>query len=180
MIYILNYRGCSIISQSIKMMTWGDYSHTAIANDAGFAIESWHVGGVSFAESPWANHIAETPIVVYAIDAKPFVHEAIWNLAYNKIGKKYDFRALLGFIPGLRIFWRDKATQWFCSHLIAYACDHGGYPLFSEQTPLYKISPTMIDTSVALRRLGECINIEGFRELVATTTKQSAPVSHLY
>jgi len=162
MIYILNYKGKSFISRCIQAITWSPYSHTAIANEIGETIEAWHIGGVLRAKNPWYNHTPGTIISVYGYDK-----DDAWSVVSAEIGKKYDFRALLGFMPGLRLFWKDDPDKWFCSHLVAYGCLLAGKSLFSSQTPLYKISPGMIDTSPSLRKLGDVSNFKDYLTLIS-------------
>ena len=166
MIYILNYKGRSTISKVIQLATWSEFSHSAIANETGDTIEAWHIGGVTKALTPWYNHTRGTEIVVYGLKLDPISARRIWEEADNLAGTKYDFRALLGFIPGLRWLWSDSPRHWFCSHLVAAACKRGGAPLFSPQTKLYKISPALIDTTPELKRLGVVRDMKEFKELV--------------
>jgi uncharacterized protein YycO len=167
MMYVLNYRGRSLISRAIQAVTWSRYSHTALADSSGVTIEAWHRGGVDMAANPWSNHTPGTPITVYSLrQADPAAAGRIWQTAQGEIGKEYDFKALLGFLPGVRLFWKDDPDKWFCSHLVAWACAAGGCPLFSPQTPLYKISPGDIDYASPLQRIGEAATLEEFRRLV--------------
>ena len=166
MIYILNYRGKSLISKLIKLATWGEFSHTALCTKQGHTIEAWHIGGVDKAPSPWHNHTTGTEVTVYGLKLSPVSAKRIWNEADNLVGSKYDFRALLGFIPGVRWLWGDNPQHWFCSHLVAVACKRGGAPLFSPQTKLYKISPALVDTSAELTRLGVVRDMIEFKDLV--------------
>ena len=173
MIYILNYKGLSLISKAIKMATWSPYSHTAIANNHGAVIEAWHKGGVRLSMSPWSLHKEKTPISVYRVDGISYrIAAKIWKSALLHVGEEYDFRALYGFIPGLRALWKDDPDKWFCSHLVAHVCRLSGRPLFSWTTPLYKISPGLIHYSPALSPLGEVKDYAEFKKLItlAATT----------
>lgn len=166
MIYILNYRGISIISKGIKFVTWGDFSHTAICNEHGITIEAWHHGGVEKTPSPWHNHKPNTEIIVYSLAINSITAAAIWKEAIFLVGTKYDFQALLGFIPVLRMFWKDVSTHWFCSHAVATACKRAGESLFSPQTKLYKVSPALIDTTPKLEEIGTVTNMYEFHNLI--------------
>ena len=170
MIYILNYQGLSGISKIIQTVTWSKYSHTAIATHEGTTIEAWHKGGVTRNTHPWAVHKPLTPISIYQLKyADQFDAHRIWRIALGEVGKGYDFQALCGFIPGLRWLWKDDPAKWFCSHLIANICKRGSLPLFSYQTPLYKISPKLIDFAEPLTLLGTVTNIREYRLLVNPT-----------
>ncbi len=173
MIYVLNYAGLSPISAGIQLATWSRFSHSAIANKSGLTVEAWHIGGVDLAADPWENHTLGTPVIIYSLDISEAVAARIWDAVCGEIGKKYDFRALAGFIPATRWLWRDDSEKWFCSHLSAWACKKGGYPLFSEQTKLYKISPGLIDTSSQLKILGVVTDFKEFRQEVREETEKN-------
>ena len=158
-IYILQYEGLSLASRAIKLITWGTYSHSAIGNSTGNVIEAWQRGGVSQAYSPWVNHKLKTPVAIYSLDTSEFQDKAIWEYALRKCGFKYDWRALLGFLPAFRFLWRDSPTKWFCSHLVAHCCQMGSCSLFSQETPLYKISPTILTWSSKTKFIGQATNI---------------------
>jgi len=166
MIYVTNYAGTSIVSRIIQAVTWSKFSHTALCDSSGLTIEAWHISGVEITEHPWVNHKAKTPITVYAFREDADL-DMIWFSMSALVGKKYDFRALIGFIPGLRCFWADSADKWFCSHSVAEACRMAFYDLFSHQTMLYKISPGLIDMSPRLVRLGVVKNMVEFEKLIS-------------
>ena len=90
----------------------------------------------------------------------------IWKQAESYVGQKYDFRSITGFIPGLRWLWRDHTHKIFCSHVVAKACKTSTFGLFSPQTPLYKISPGLIDYSPSITLLGEVHNMTEFTQLI--------------
>jgi hypothetical protein len=171
MIFVLNYQGKSFVSRVIEAVTWSTYSHTALCTEDLQTIEAWegHGGVVSTSPSPWSNHKQYTPISVYAyFDIHPKQQQRIWEYAIKELGKDYDYRSILGFLPLLRHWWKDKEDAWFCSHLVAHASKKGGCPLFSPQTPLYKITPGMIDYSPRLKLL----------QTVVTPTELSAVTNH--
>ena len=165
MIYVLNYEGKSLISRAIQAVTWSKFSHTALCDKSGLTIEAWHHGGVEITEHPWVNHKPETPITVYAFDDNADL-DMIWFSMSTLVGKKYDFRALLGFLPVLRYFWADSNSHWFCSHSVVEACRMAFYDLFSLQTMLYKVSPGLIDMSPRLTRIGTVKDMVEFWKLV--------------
>ena len=161
-IFILQYKGTSFISKLIKAVTWSKYSHTAIAHGGtGWCVEAWEKGGITMAASPWENHKPNTEIDVYSF--KPdwiYQNRQIWKAALAMTEYKYDFISLLGFLPILRHFWKDDPKKFFCSHLVAQVCSAGDSPLFSEQTPLYKISPGLVPWSPRLKYAATVTNNE--------------------
>ena len=161
-LYVLQYEGISLISFGIRAATWSSKSHSAIANgDTGWIIEAWHKGGVTHEPSPWANHTPETMIDVYEILGLDRIsHDLIWHYSMAKEGLEYDFQSILGFLPGLRWLWRDDLEKYFCSHLVADSCKEAGEPLFSNETPLYKVSPGKLAWSPRLKKCGTVRNYE--------------------
>lgn len=164
--YILNYKGRSPVSQLIKLVTWGSFSHTAICDIHGCTIEALEGKGLCISDTPWSKHKINTPVTVYTLPMVQTVADCLWLNARKRVGLKYDYRALTGFIPGLRWLWKDDITKWFCSHLVAQVCQEVNFNLFSPQTPLYKISPALVDTSVILKQVGEVHNMLEFNQLI--------------
>lgn len=166
MIYLLNYEGTSVISRTIKAITWSKFSHTAVAHESGMTVEAWHRGGVHIVSDPWKNHKSNTRVTVYALDINETIARQIWDAICSKIGNKYDFRALFGFVSLTRWMWKDDPDFDFCSHVSSWSCRQGGYPLFSPQTPLYKISPQIIDTTPVLSVLGVVTNLNEYLKII--------------
>ena len=152
MIYILQYQGTSFISRMIEAVTWSRYSHSAIANDFGGICEVWEGNGGMMAFSPWENHTPGTVVDIYALSAIG-KDQRIWNEALLRVGTKYDFLSILGFLPVLRHWWKDDPDKYFCSHYVAECCRLGGAPLFSPETPLYKLSPGVLPWSPRLKKV---------------------------
>jgi uncharacterized protein YycO len=149
--YILQYQGISLASRLIKLVTWGIYSHTALANSAGFVCEAWEHGGVTHTTNPWENHTLGTKISIYKLKCTLEQETMIMDRAVSQLGHKYDWQALFGFLPILRNLWKNDSNKWFCSHFAAWACRQGGVPLFSQTAPLYKVSPSRITWSSKLK-----------------------------
>jgi len=164
--YILSYKGRSVASQLIKLVTWGSFSHTAICDIHGCTIEAITKKGVCVSNTPWSAHTINTPVIVYTLPIVQTIADRLWLNAQKYVGLKYDYKALTGFMPGLRWLWKDDIDKWFCSHLIAQICQEVNLNLFSPQSPLYKISPALIDTSVILKQLGEVHNMLEFNKLI--------------
>jgi len=103
--YLLSYKGSSFASKAIKLVTWGDVSHSAIASNDGWVQEVWEGCGYSLVADPWENHTEGTPIDVYTIDG---ADEAVWKAGLAEQGSTYEFASLAGFLPLLRHWWRDS------------------------------------------------------------------------
>jgi len=159
MIYILQYKGISLPSRWVQLATWGEYSHSAIANYDGTLVEACEGIGVTHSMSPWEKHREGTVIDIYEISTSlvtnPHIHyHEIWKEALKHVGEEYDYISLIGFLPLLRYFWTDTPDKWFCSHLVAHCCKKEGIPLFSATTPLYKLSPTVLPWTPILQLAG--------------------------
>jgi len=166
-VFVLNYKGKSIISLLIKFFTWGKYSHTALSNDAGRVIEAWHIGGVQEHINPWVIHKEGTEIDVYGIVQLHSIDaEDIWEYARTFKGMKYDFRSLFGFLPFLRWLWKNDLKKWFCSQLTVVILKHFYIFLFNSTWPLYKVSPTSVGSSVAIEKLGTATNFNEYLVIV--------------
>ena len=161
--YLLSYKGSSFASKAIKLVTWGDVSHSAIASNDGWVQEVWEGCGYSLVADPWENHTEGTPIDVYVIDG---ADEAVWKAGLAEQGSTYEFASLAGFLPLLRHWWRDKPHAWFCSQFVAHCCRMGGAPLFNQQTPLYKLTPTMLTYSPRVKWVAEVTDEKGWSELL--------------
>jgi len=173
-LYILQYRGTSLISRLIRSITWSNFSHSAIANAEGYVIEAWEKAGISYAASPWENHTPGTVISVYKLAAEG-KEMRIWNEALLRCGGEYDFMSIFGFLPILRHFWSDDVNRFFCSHLVAYCCRRGGAPLFSQATPLYKVSPGLLTWSPRLKWIADVKNDDEWDEVVVDNLQSLGP-----
>jgi hypothetical protein len=135
----------------IKVFTWSRFSHSALANHEGDILEAWEHNGIASELSPWANHTVETVIQVYEVESTSQQARITWNIGKELVGGGYDFISILGFLPITRRWWKDDPKKFFCSHYVAYCCRKGGVPLFSQETPLYKLSPGVLPWSPRLR-----------------------------
>lgn len=125
-------RSNKIGSRIIRFVTWSRWSHVALVNDDGMAIEAvWpRVRMVPVAEimrTHSESHIVE---VEHAPDE-------VWRAALSQVGKPYDLGAVLGFL--FRRDWQD-ASKWDCAELVAWSFAAGGRALFRE-TYLPRITP---------------------------------------
>jgi len=162
-VFIGGYRGISPVSLGIKAVTWSPYSHVSIINGSGWTIESWHKGGVQHVTDPFTLHSQDTIVDLFRLNYPEEIHLGVWGSALRKVGMGYDFRALTGFIPGLRWVWKNDPDKWFCSHQVADDClASGTYRLFNKTTPMYKMSPGFVLSSPWLVKLGSMQNMAEF------------------
>lgn len=166
-LYIGAYYGVSIISRCIQIVTWGPKSHIALIKKSGETIEAWHnPNGVKQSKTPWSLHTPNTVVALFELN---YDGAEVWRRAEAEVGKPYDFRALLGFIPVLRLFHKNDPTKWFCSELAAYACDINeakGKSLFNHTVEYHKIDPSYLTSSPNLSFVGNVMNMEEFKKVV--------------
>ena len=166
-VFIGGYKGKSFVSKCIKWATWKLLSHISLIKINGATIQSWHKGGTLLHKDPWELHTEGTPIDIYALSYPEEFHGIIWEKALKKVGSKYDFRALLGFIPFFRKLWKDNPDKWFCSHQVADDClVDDEYRLFNTQLPTYKIDPGLLVASPYLYYIGTATNFLEFKIIV--------------
>jgi len=107
-------------SHLIRLFDCGhcDFSHVGIITKCGeFVIESTAKNGVSL------THIKDfkSRASKFKEGFFPCVDpSASYNLAYDQLGKKYDYAGALGLgLPFIGRKW-DDAERWFCSELLAH------------------------------------------------------------
>jgi uncharacterized protein YycO len=136
------YKGNSFIGRGIRFFSRGGYSHVAIRLNDGRIIESYPFHGVRIRNS-LHEKIRNTQIDVYNIPTTPKQDEIIKSFLANQIGKKYDYRALLGFLFYVTKEKRRQRNKWICSELVFIAFQKAGINLL-ERVDAWKISPTML------------------------------------
>lgn len=132
---VLFYRGTSIVSTVIRWQTRSRYSHVAMQNGDS-VIEAWHIGGVRLTKSPFESHTNGTVIDVCMFDFGGHIEQKMWNWLLAQVGKRYDFRMVLRFLPRLKETEESK-DKYFCSELCMAASVVGGLPFLSRVSPAY-------------------------------------------
>jgi hypothetical protein len=127
-------------SRLVRSITKGKWSHCGFYDpDTKTVIDSLaSVGGVTeYHIDHLRSYFPRTEI----LSLRAFPH-AVLASARGEIGKPYDYRALLGFLPLTRKLsrnWQDP-TRWYCSELVAACADrHFISPLFPSS--VQAISP---------------------------------------
>ena len=141
---VLLYRGTGFVSQIIRWRTWGDYAHVAMLV-RGKVYESIEGKGVVSAMQDY--HLGKRlPTKVLQIELPSVVVDKIEEWCKSKVGDKYDYTAIYGFIVR-----RDRQSngKWFCSEYVTEAFKHAGVDLFLR-TPSWKISPQLVSISPML------------------------------
>jgi len=150
MIEVLFFEGLGLISRLIQWQTRSHVSHVALRMD-GEVIEAWHVpfprGRVyhhaNMAEC-MAIHDPLTRIDVFHVrtmttETERLVRTGAWRFAKSLVGKPYDLRMVIRFLPRMGEAKGTRA-RWFCSELVASAFEVGGLPILRRIKPCY-VSP---------------------------------------
>jgi hypothetical protein len=143
---IVLFQGTGPIGAAIRWQTRGKYSHAGWLCRDGSIIEAWHQGGVLHSDSPFVLHGEGAKFDVYSVHGitseqsrkvEAFLHE--------QVGSGYDFVGVLRFLSHVN---RNNYKRWFCSELVAEACEEAHLPLL--MTEAWRISPTALSWSTEL------------------------------
>jgi len=147
MIELLYYHGKSWVSKAIQWQSRSPISHIAMRRDD-VTIEAWHkplpFGKVQKNEgklSPFVLHTPGTRIDVFTVPrldepGGEWIQGRAWSWALSQVGKKYDFRMVLRFVPRMSET-KASADKWFCSELVTMAFTVGSYPLLERQSAAF-------------------------------------------
>lgn len=133
-------KSSSFYSKLIRFLTWSNYSHVGFVLEDGFILDSdFMSNGVK------VRTFEELKITEYEIYTKecPTVSRTALDFACSQVDKPYDWTALFGFF--IRRNWQEN-DSWFCSELVAWACDKAGTPLVDKE--LWRVTPQDIYQSV--------------------------------
>lgn len=162
MIQLAAYRGKSWVSRAIRVLTYSEYSHTAVrfmcdlevGTDrgvrkiaAGNVIEAWS-GGVRLVKDLSAQHTPGTPVDLFELKQPLTAGEATQMAAFlvQQLGKPYDYVNVMRFVPLARLLAPRPAAGWwtrshvFCSELAMEAFATAGRPLL-ERCPSWEVPP---------------------------------------
>lgn len=139
---VLLFRGKGIISALIRWQTRGQFSHAALLMRDGRIVESWQ--GVGVRVHTLNNWEGVTKFDVVGMTDEQF--DVAINFALSKLGKSYDYWAIVRFISRKRMPNNDR---WFCSELTVAALEHAGIKLL-ERIEAYEVSPGMLSHSPLL------------------------------
>lgn len=145
MIRIAQYRGVSLVSRIIKFVTRGKYSHTAIMLSDDEVVEAWEgCSRVRVIKNLSDGHRAGTPVDIYELPCSTAQEAAFLGFIAWQIGKKYDRFGLLAFFLNTQKL--ERQHRWFCSELLAGACEYAGIELI-KNAEHWQVSPTMVTRS---------------------------------
>jgi hypothetical protein len=184
------YRGVSLISKAIRWQTWSDYSHVGLGlwfDDrmtladwiaTGETIEAWQSGGVRSGKAgPCAGHTLGTRIDLFDLPgAWPATQATAWHFASQQVGKGYDFRGVLRFLPRSGRH-PDSDDRWFCSELVEAALYEAYSPLLLRIEP-QRVTPALIVLSPLLRYIGSCQHPKGWGAPMLFADPGMDPLGH--
>lgn len=130
--YIIN--NSSIFSSIVKLFTFSRWSHVVISFDENTYIDSIFIDGVRLYNKKFFldNYKKYQEISVLLSE-----YETAREFALNQVSKKYDWKAIIGYIF-YRRKWQDE-SKWFCSELAATILERGGRKIF--RADLSRITP---------------------------------------
>jgi len=110
-----------IESRLIRWFTWSDWSHVDFVLANGKFLGARLDGGVRIRPHDYLTPSKYRYAYVEVADPRK-----VYGWATSQIGKKYDWRAIVGFLP--RASWQDPG-RWFCSELFAAAFEKKERPI---------------------------------------------------
>lgn len=116
-----------IFARLTRWATWGEYSHVDFILPDGKLLGALPEGVEVHSPRKY------TKVIVYEVDAPKEVLE----MALTQVGKKYDWKGILGFGIKKRV---ESKNKWFCSELVAWAFEQAGSPLLLTDKH-WRISP---------------------------------------
>lgn len=155
---IVLFRGTDPLSRLIRLQTRGEYSHAAWMLRNGSVIEAHMRGGVVHSHSPFVRNATE--IDVFAVRGETLGRrKAVEAFLREQLGAGYDAMAILRFLSKVN---RDNYDRWFCSELVAEACEEAGMPLL--RAPAYLVSPVTLSWSTELELVVSRAGIDWWEE----------------
>lgn len=149
------YHGTGLIGSAIRWQTRGPYSHAAWMCRDGSAIEAWHLGGVQHSVSPFALQSAGTRMDVFSVKGiSSRQMDAVEDFLREMVGCRYDWLGVVRFLSGVN---RNNWDRWFCSELVAEACEFAGRPVLEAEA--WKLSPSTLAWSTELRQMWSQVDV---------------------
>lgn len=139
---LLAYKGKSITSKAIRILTRSEYSHIAIELDNRMMIEAWQRSGVVERANFREGHTPGTSVDVFDIEG-PLDSARAEKFLRDKIGAKYDWLNVFRFLyckPAV------ENRRWFCSELAEYALAEGFVTLLRGNKSHHSPRDTVMST----------------------------------
>lgn len=147
------YKGSGLISKTICWHTRSDFSHVGIELADGSIIEAWHKGGVRQRPSllDGMEKTVRVDVLEFVAPITQTQEEAAESFLKAQLGKKYDWRAIGGFLTrNTTAEDRRNSDRWICSELAFVACAKADR-LLQERKAAWMINPDHVSMSPLLR-----------------------------
>ena len=132
-----------LTSKAIKWFTWSKWSHVDFVLRDGRFLGARLDGGVQIR----AHDYLVPSIFKYAY-VEVDDPRRVYGWASSQIGKPYDWRAIVGFLP--RKDWHESG-HWFCSELVSAALEQSGHPIVDRSA--FRITPQTAYESVEVKKI---------------------------
>lgn len=140
------FRGNGPIASLIRWQTRGEYAHVGWLCEDGTFFESHAQTGVVHVAHPWVNNRGEADI--YYVHGLTFEHRGlIEQFCASQIGAGYDWLGVARFVSGIN---RNNWRRWFCSELVAEACETANFPL--QMTDAWRLNPVTLSWSPEIQK----------------------------
>lgn len=135
------------IGRLIRWRTWSEgVTHVGIMDEENWVVHADLGKGVREEALPLITKVGNR-MDILAIDIPKAAADALWTLARQQVGKRYDLRGNFGFIFRMRM---QNPKRWFCSELVAWLFWKAGCPLLAR-LPSWKYAPEDLWRSPLLR-----------------------------
>lgn len=114
-----------LTSGLIRWFSWSDWSHVDFVLRDGRFLGSRLDGGVRIRPHDYLTPSKYRYAYVDVADPRK-----VYGWATSQIGKKYDWKAIVGFLP--RVNWQDP-ERWFCSELVAQGFELKDQPIVDRE-----------------------------------------------
>jgi len=133
------------LSIGIRFITRGIWSHAGIFSDKNIAKPFLSAQGLGV---KWRKQDKKAKMLFFKV---PNIDKVLAAME-SQVGKPYDFGAIFGIL--LDRDWRDT-SKWFCSELVAWACEQAGTPLLNTNFQLNRVFPNLLGASLEVQLLTE-------------------------
>ena len=156
MIKIIAYKGHSLTSKAIKLLTRSEYSHVAFMLDDGSVVEAWDNHGLRKVSSISEQHSPNTEVDVFIMSKLTAYqeHQLKQILEVDLLDPaKYDWKMVFKFVPIVRLLTKNNEVnpdKFFCSEYVTERLLNVGFNLFNSNTKPYEVPPDWIPRSLAV------------------------------
>lgn len=116
----------AFISRAIRFITWSEFSHVDVVLPDGGLLGA-HLDGVKI-RRPETQKFTKT--ARFTVSMTPEQEARFYEFLYKQVGKPYDKTAIFGIL--VHRDWQED-DSWFCSELVAAACEYAGVSLIREK-----------------------------------------------